>query len=521
MISGFWYDAKIAWYENDGNENFTTHIITTNAAGANMVYAIDVDDDGDLDVLSASFFDDKIAWYENQSCPISLDFDIKPQSCPNPLNIKSRGKFPVAVLGTNDFDVMDIDPSTLLLEGVAPVRWSIEDVSTPFSSISLAVDDARQTLSNICDCTTNGPDGYDDLTLKFSTQELVAALGPVNNGDELELTITGSLLDGTTIEGSDCVIIKGATSTNFYEYSLNANQCILLDNYTTILGIISSVPVTASFSGSTNTSIQGAFVMYVDEPSSAFHLFSYKPSGSTLTFTPGTLPNQGYKFAPFLVDWGSLSGNNGTIQVELTTGQNVTLNASNAILLDNLTQFPILGDFKPGKTYTAEISGNPVMPMQGVFVMYVDKGKTKFDYVAIGSSIDFKPGKGEYKFCAFQVDWSNIGDNSGQTHISIYEKNRLNKKSAEEKVEDFSLQNNYPNPFNPVTTISYSLPVKSEVELAIYNTLGESVVQLVNEEKGPGKYSVEFDAKDLPSGFYFYRLQAGSFVETKKMVLLR
>ena len=94
---------------------------------------------------------------------------------------------------------------------------------------------------------------------------------------------------------------------------------------------------------------------------------------------------------------------------------------------------------------------------------------------------------------------------------------------------DFVLQQNYPNPFNPITTISYSLPVKSQVTLVVYNTLGEKVKQLVNEEKEAGNYEVEFSATALPSGIYFYRIQAGSpsagsgqsFVETKKMILLR
>jgi len=86
---------------------------------------------------------------------------------------------------------------------------------------------------------------------------------------------------------------------------------------------------------------------------------------------------------------------------------------------------------------------------------------------------------------------------------------------------DFVIQQNYPNPFNPVTTISYSLPIKAQVELFIYNTLGESIKRLVNEEKEAGRYSVEFNATALPSGIYFYRLQAGSFVETKKMVLMK
>ena len=86
---------------------------------------------------------------------------------------------------------------------------------------------------------------------------------------------------------------------------------------------------------------------------------------------------------------------------------------------------------------------------------------------------------------------------------------------------DYGLNQNYPNPFNPVTTISYSIPIKSQVELVIYNTLGERIKKMVNEEKEAGRHSIEFDATFLPSGVYFYRLQAGSFVETKKMVLMK
>jgi len=79
----------------------------------------------------------------------------------------------------------------------------------------------------------------------------------------------------------------------------------------------------------------------------------------------------------------------------------------------------------------------------------------------------------------------------------------------------------YPNPFNSVTTIRFILPINSQVELVVYNIMGERVKQLVNEEKPAGNYNVEFNASELPSGIYFYRLQAGSFVETKKMVLMK
>jgi len=86
---------------------------------------------------------------------------------------------------------------------------------------------------------------------------------------------------------------------------------------------------------------------------------------------------------------------------------------------------------------------------------------------------------------------------------------------------DFALQQNYPNPFNPVTTISYSLPIKSQVELVVYNTLGASVLQLVNAEKEAGSYKIEFKATGLPSGVYFYKLDAGNFQQVKKMILMK
>jgi len=128
--------------------------------------------------------------------------DIKPQSCPNPLNGKSNGVLPVAVLGTVDFDVSQIDPASVRLEGVAPLRWSIEDVATPFEPFTGKEDRF--------DCTDYGADGFDDLTLKFQTQEIVAALGPVSKGQVLVLTLTGNMLDGPSFEGEDVMVVVKA-----------------------------------------------------------------------------------------------------------------------------------------------------------------------------------------------------------------------------------------------------------------------------------------------------------------------
>ncbi len=93
-----------------------------------------------------------------------------------------------------------------------------------------------------------------------------------------------------------------------------------------------------------------------------------------------------------------------------------------------------------------------------------------------------------------------------------------NTKTNEIKTE---LLNNFPNPFNPSTKISYSLKTEGKVSLKIYNTLGEEVIKLVDEIKPAGIYEAEFNASELPSGIYIYRMQSGEYVSSKKMLLIK
>jgi ligand-binding sensor domain-containing protein len=86
---------------------------------------------------------------------------------------------------------------------------------------------------------------------------------------------------------------------------------------------------------------------------------------------------------------------------------------------------------------------------------------------------------------------------------------------------EYLLSQNYPNPFNPTTTIKYSIPKLSFVTIKIYDVLGSEVATLVNEEKPFGTYELNWNAANLPSGVYFYRTQAGNFIDTKKMIFLK
>jgi hypothetical protein len=109
------------------------------------------------------------------------------------------------------------------------------------------------------------------------------------------------------------------------------------------------------------------------------------------------------------------------------------------------------------------------------------------------------------------------------SEINWYENLTLTQVSSvsAEIPSEFSLKQNYPNPFNPSTTITYSIPRESFVEIKVFNLEGSEVSVIANEEQPAGKYTAEFSAAALPSGVYFYRIRAGSFTQTRKMILMK
>jgi hypothetical protein len=146
--------------------------------------------------------------------PVALD--VKPESCPNPLNQKEKGVISIAVLGLDDFDVTQIDPASVLLfrkmeafpVKVSPLRWSWEDAGIPYEPY-VGREDAYDCLEYYPD-DYGAFDGFLDLTFKFDAREVVAAIGEVNDGDVLLLQLTGNLKEefgGTGFVGEDVVLI--------------------------------------------------------------------------------------------------------------------------------------------------------------------------------------------------------------------------------------------------------------------------------------------------------------------------
>lgn len=131
-------------------------------------------------------------------------------------------------------------------------------------------------------------------------------------------------------------------------------------------------------------------------------------------------------------------------------------------------------------------------------------------------------------------DWNNLHNqplmilidngNNGSIDDTMFLKNQATRIEDEGLLlspNNYNLAQNYPNPFNPVTTIKYSIPESGNVSLKVYDILGNEVASLVNEEKARGVHSVTFNAGSLSSGVYFYKIQAGSYSSTRKMLLLK
>ncbi len=207
-----WYNVVVVFHDKtatlyvNGSLDMT-HTYSYNFVPNNGGLYIGNDTDGDSEFFNGMIDDIRIynralteveigALYR-EGCAASVALDIKPGSCPNPVNLKSKGVLPVAILGTTTFDVRNVNAASLKLAGVSPLRSSIEDVSRPVAN-----------RRSDCDCTTKGPDGFGDLTLKFDMQEVVTAIGQVSDGEVKVLTLTGNLMDGTPIEGKDCIVIR-------------------------------------------------------------------------------------------------------------------------------------------------------------------------------------------------------------------------------------------------------------------------------------------------------------------------
>lgn len=234
------------------------------------------------------------------------------------------------------------------------------------------------------------------------------------------------------------------------------------------------------------------------------------------------------------------------IQIKVGTPQFVRLEAERAKRTG--TNISVISDSKASGGAFVDIKTNdPNATITWTFTNYAGAGTYE---VAIGYNLFYDTPKGQF----INVNGVRIGEIMFDGPIKVWQEKKINVdlKEGENTIQmqmswgwmyvdylavpskvitsvetiaakpnNYSLEQNYPNPFNPVTTIQYSIPEKSHVKLIVYDILGRNISTLVDEVQYAGIYKIDFNANNLSSGVYFYRIEAGNYSETKRMVLLK
>jgi hypothetical protein len=291
--------------------------------------------------------------------------------------------------------------------------------------------------------------------------------------------------------------------------------------------IVPNVPIT----GATGWNLIGGFelsVLTANITTTPGGLRTGQVFGYSGGYTPATNLVPGYGYWIKLTGAGSINIPTSLAKGVAKTTEVNTSEWGKIIITDNTgTSYTLY-------TVKGEVNLNdyelPPAPPEGMFDVRYGSGRYAEELSAVNQSIELNSLEYPVKV---RVDNMSIRlqDETGKglnERIKAGEEvtisNSLISKlivSADVIPVNYALEQNYPNPFNPVTTINYSLPKDGLVKLVIYNAIGEEVATLVNEQKEAGRYELQFNSSGLASGIYLYRIKAGEFIQTKKMILLK
>jgi len=163
-----------------------------------------------------------------------------------------------------------------------------------------------------------------------------------------------------------------------------------------------------------------------------------------------------------------------------------------------------------------------------IYINGLPESSTIWNGDILQTSIDFMigqvlPGNSNYNFRGVidDVYIFNYSLSSSEIEDIYNQSTPIDSQTDLDIPNSYLLSQNYPNPFNPSTIINYDLPIKNDVQLSIFNLLGQKVVTLVSERQEAGYHAVKWDAGWMASGIYYYKIEAGSFIDIKRMLLLK
>ena len=468
VVAAGQYADIVCWYEGP---LWTKHIIDPNLDGAISVSVADIDNDDTLDVVAAAYDANQVVLYKAPSWSKNvIDADL----------LGARCVYIADIDDDNDLDVVSTGYISNLVVWYEAPSWKkhiIDSYLVGAGFVQLTDIDGDNDLDVIADGTGGDVVWYENIlnTIHIQSIELYPRyLKPL--GDTL---IVNCQL-GNPENHSVKVIAMISRSDQAYQDSIELfddglhNDGGTVDNNwggSKFLSILNEdyysieLRIHDLIDSTTNLStIKGHFTtagpVALDSIDISYSVFGY------------------YKIKPYLHNMGKTA----TI-----TSASVRVVCYDPCVTSISSPVLNLPDIAPGNTIKSSTSAN-------VYVDSTFPGYFNFNFEVMSDG---------------RVYWND------SSYVLVGVKDEIPLPVA------FNLSQNYPNPFNPSTTIGYQLAESGKVTLNIYNILGRKVATLINEYKPIGKYEVEFNTTNLPSGVYFYQLKAGSFVDTKKMLLLK
>jgi len=538
VLSASSTDNTIAWYENDGSGNFgDQNVITTSAAGAVSVYAADVDGDGDMDVLSASSTDDTIAWYENDGSGNFGDQNVITTSADY-----TRSVYAVDMDGDGDIDVLSAsrDDNT--------IAWYENDGSGNFGDqnvITTSAEGARSVYAADVD-----GDGDMDVLSASSTDDTIAWYendGSGNFGDQNVITTSADnahSVYAADVDGDGDMDVLSASDADdtiaWYENDGSGNfgdQNVI------------------------TTSAEGARSVYaadvdgdgdMDVLSASSHDGTIAWYENTATCEAGFSSCSGICFDYISHSSGDVNQNGDINVIDLIiivgnilyTDQN-PLTAQQFILADfdqdcnlSITDIVgIVGVMFEQLARTVDIVEEITIYQSKTGLYLESPGFVALD-IKLSHQLEFEHSLTSSAF----LNESNTTDYATRMIIVEPQTQRLFETNDDfiidniiavgingEPVEvsilvmptEFNLSPAYPNPFNPVTTLKYSMPYTAEVSLTIYDIMGREVEVLLNENIKFGYHSIKWNATRYSSGIYFVHMVTKHNQSTQKLMLIK
>lgn len=501
VLSATRNNATIAWYENtNGLGAFgPQQVITTNSDGARSVFAIDLDGDGDADVISASEFDNKIAWYENDGFGIFGGQQV----------VTTEAHGAKSVLAA-DLDG-DGDPDLLSASSTDnKIAWYQNDGLGNFGPQLVITTDAQGAWS-VFVADLDGDSDPDVLSAsatdnKIAWYENTDGLGGFGHQRIISSAAHGawSVFAADLDNDGDQDVISASRFERFFGWYENVNGA---GRFSEQLIINQDLWWTRSVIATDIDDDGDADVISASE-SSTSRLSWYENRGAPYFSTscepvdpPITIPVEG-----------------GGYSYKLEIVNNTAITQIIDVWSTAVGPFPVV--FQAGPV---EITFPPGGRLMRTLQQDVPASSPSGDYVHtcnLGTfpTVNVSDGFDWTKSAEFALDETGITNLTTGEDVEA----QLAGMVLLETPAVFGLEASYPNPFNPTTTIRFALPEPAQVRLAVFDVLGREVARLAKGTMEPGRHEITFDASDLPSGVYFARFSAGTgYTQTQRLTLLK